>query len=145
MVLIKQYRIEGVGHTGAPYTMDKEFNEAQAGARCYFDPVHGIPLNVAEYLVNGWNRTVKMYGKPTVYSIIMPPQELPDEPQSASTVNVSIEDATMDDAFDCVKDGTWTAVHFEEWVLRVTAEASHDGYNDGIAEAKAMIDSLLKE
>lgn len=145
MVLIKQYRIEGVGHTGAPYTMDMEFNEAQAGVRCYFDPIQGIPLNVAEDLINGWNRTTQMYGKPTVYSIIMPVPEKPEAPQCTSTVKPSIVDTTMDAAYVLLRSGVWSEVEFEEWCLSITTEAKHDGYNDGISDAKAMIDSLLME
>lgn len=145
MALIKSYRIDGVGHSGAPYTVDMKFTEIQAGNRCHFDPEHGIPLDIAEFLVNQWNRTVKMYGNPTVYSIIIPEPEKPVASQSTSTAKTNIEDCTMDDAFEYIKNGTWTEDDFEEWLLSVTAQATHDGYNDGVSDAKAMVDSLLKE
>lgn len=145
MVLIKKYRVEGVGHTGTPYTLDMKFTRIQAGNRCYFDDENGIPLVVAEDLVNQWNRTVKMYGNPTEYSIIMPEPEMPVAPSCSSTAKTDIEDTSMEQAFECILLNKWTLADFEEWVLSVTSEASNDGYNDGIAEAKAMIDSLLKE
>lgn len=145
MVYIKQYRIEGVGHTGAPYTMDMQFTEIQAGNRCYFDPIHGIPMVVAEDLINGWNRTVKIYGNPTVYSIIMPVPEKPVAPQCTSTVKIDIAHTTRDAAYVLLRSGVWSEVEFEEWCLSIAAEAKHDGYNDGISDAKAMIDSLLME
>lgn len=145
MVHIKSYRIDGVGHSGAPYTMDMAFTPIQAGNRCFFDEQRGIPLDVAEFLVNQWNRTVKMYGNPTTYSVILPEQEMPVASQSTSTAKTNIEDCTMDEAFGYIQSGVWNENDFEEWVLSVTAEAHNDGYNDGIGEAKAMIDSLLKE
>jgi hypothetical protein len=145
MVLIKSYRINSVGHSGAPYTMDLDFTEIQVGNQCHFDHEKGIPIGVAEGLVNGWNRTTKLYGKPTVYSIILPVQEMPVVSQSASTAKSDIEDATMDDAFDFIKSGQWSVQDFEEWCTIIRGDAHKEGYNDGISEAKAMIDSLLQE
>lgn len=145
MVHIKTYRVEGTGHSGASYIMDMPFTEIQAGNRCHFDHDIGIPINVAEDLVNQWNRTVKIYGTPTKYSIIIPTVEKPEAPQTTSTVKADIGHTTMDAAYVLLRSGVWSEVEFEEWCLSITAEAKHDGYNDGIGDAKAMIDSLLME
>lgn len=137
MVYIKSYRVSGVGHTGAPYTMDLEFNEAQAGNRCHFDPIQGIPMDVAQDLINGWNRTVKMYDKPTEYSLIVPVPEKPVAPQCTSTEETDIIGASLDQAYDMVKAGRWSHSQFEEWCLHLTAEASHSGYMDAKHEWEA--------
>ena len=145
MVLIKSYRVEGQGHSGAPYTMDMDFTEIQAGNQCHFDHEKGIPLNVAEGLINAWNRTIKMYGNSTVYSIILPAHENPGALQCTSTAKSDIEDATMDVVFDSIKNGQWSVHDFEEWCTIIRGDAHKEGYNDGISEAKAMVDSLLQE
>jgi hypothetical protein len=145
MVHIKKYRVEGQGYSGTPYTMDLDFTKTQVGNQCYFDREKGIPLNVAEGLVNGWNRTVKMYGKPTFYSIIMPAMKMPDAPSCSSTEIPNIEDVSVQDMFEGVRRGIIGETLFERWLLASHANTHKDGYNDGVSEAKAMIDSLLKE
>lgn len=145
MVLIKSYRVEGQGHSGAPYTMDMNFTEIQAGNKCHFDHEKGIPLDVAEDLINAWNRTIKMYGTPTCYSIILPPHEKAVPPQSTSTENTNIEDLSVQEIFDGVRRGIIGQSVFERWCMEFHVEAHKQGYNDGISEAKAMIDSLLTE
>lgn len=145
MVLIKSYRVEGFGHSGAPYTMDMDFTEIQAGNQCHFDKEKGIPLAVAEGLINAWNRTIKMYGNSTVYSIILPAHENPGALQSTSTEIFSSRNATVAGIFELIGRGVCSLPEFEEWCMAFHAEATKEGYNDGISEAKAMIDSLLQE
>lgn len=102
MALIKSYTMCGVSYEGVPYTITQDFNQAQVGNRCHFDPVHGIPRNVAEDLVAGWNRTTELYArqdpayrKPT-YQIV----EMPDEPQCTSTAKSDIKDNAMAKIFN---------------------------------------------
>jgi hypothetical protein len=139
MEYIKKYTVSGISYDGDPYTIEQSFFEGQVGNRCHFDADIGIPRNVAEDLVAGWNRATEMYArqdpmyrKPT-YSIV--------EPQCASTAIDDIAGIDGATAFTLIKFGQWSLSDFEDWCLGIETEAESDGFRDGIIIARTMIES----